>query len=175
MCVPSLGCTARPRSRVVGRGGGRHCGTRGAAPTAHGCHDPHVAGWDDVSRLARALPGVVEDPAGTTTAWRIGSRAFAWERLLRPGELRLLGERAPTGPALGLRVPDATARGAWLAELPDVFFLVPHYEPHPMVLVHVERAPFEVLDEALTEAWLCRASKRAAQAYLDAARTPGDG
>jgi hypothetical protein len=132
-----------------------------------------VAEWEDVSRLARALPGVVEDPTGTTTAWRVGSRAFAWERLLRPGELRLLGQRAPAGPALGLRVPDAAARAAWLAELPDVFFLVPFYELHPMVLVHVEHAPLDVLDEALTEAWLCRASKRAARAYLAAHSADG--
>ena len=126
--------------------------------------------WEDVGRLARAFPGVVEDPTGSTTAWRVGSRAFAWERLLRPGELRLLGDRAPAGPALGLRVPVAAARAAWLAELPEAFFLVPHYEPYPMVLVHVERVPFEALDEALTEAWLCRAPKRAAAAWLAAAR-----
>lgn len=125
-----------------------------------------MASWDDVRRVALDLPGAVEDPEGSTTAWRVGSRAFAWERLLRPGELGLLGDRAPGGPALGVRVPDLAARAAWLAEQPDVFLLVPHDEPYPMVLLHVERAPFEVLDEAITESWLARAPKRLTSSWL---------
>jgi hypothetical protein len=133
-----------------------------------------MATWDDVRRTALDLPGAVEDAAGATTAWRVGSRAFAWERLLRPGELRLLGDRAPDGPALGLRVPDAAARAAWLAEQPRAFFLVPHYEPYPMVLVHVERAPVDVLEEAVTESWLCRAPRRVARAHLEARGLLGD-
>ena len=112
------------------------------------------------------LPGVAEDASGPTTAWRVGSRAFAWERVLRRGEVERLGAAAPDGPALGLRVPDVGVRAAWLAEHPDVFFLVPAYEGSPMVLVRVEAAPFDVLDEALTESWLCRAPKRLARAFL---------
>lgn len=131
-----------------------------------------MATWSDVRRLALDLPGVVEDASGTTTAWRVGSRAFAWERHLRRGELELLGEPAPQQPALGLRVADPGARAAWLQEHPRVFFLVPHYEPHPMVLVRVEVAPFEVLDDALTEAWLSRAPQRLARAFLAAVEAP---
>ncbi len=127
-----------------------------------------MASWADVRRAALALPGAVEDAAGATTAWRVGRRAFAWERLLRPGELRALGGDAPVGPALGVRVPDPAARAAWLAEHPGAFFLVPAYEPCAMVLVHVERAPVEALDEAVTESWLDRAPRRAAQAWLAA-------
>jgi hypothetical protein len=36
-----------------------------------------------------------------------------------------------------------------------------------MVLVHVERAAFEDLDEAVTDAWLARAPKRLREAFLD--------
>jgi hypothetical protein len=36
-----------------------------------------------------------------------------------------------------------------------------------MVLLHVERASFEDLDEAVTEAWLSRAPRRLAQELLD--------
>jgi len=132
-----------------------------------------VATWDDVRRAALALPGAVQDDSGSTTAWRVGRRAFAWERVLRAGELRLLGARAPEGPALGLRVPDVAARQAWLAEQPEAFFLVPFYEPYPMVLVHVERVPPDVLEEAVTESWLDRAPKRVAAAFLRDAGLPG--
>lgn len=124
--------------------------------------------WADVRALALGMPGAVEDATGATTAWRVGSRAFAWERILRPGELGLRPDCPPGEPVLGLRVPDAAARAAWLAELPQAFFLVPHYEPYPMVLVDVRHAPFEALDEAVTEAWLSRAPQRAVRAYLAA-------
>ena len=133
-----------------------------------------MATWSDVRQLALALPGAVEDTAGSTTAWRVGRRAFAWERLLRPGELRLLGDRAPDGPALGVRVPDLAARAALLAAHPAACFLVPPYEPFAMVLVHVARTPFEVLDELVTESWLDRAPKAVARSWLRAAGLPAE-
>jgi hypothetical protein len=131
-----------------------------------------VATWADVRRLALDLPGAREDASGNTTAWRVGSKAFAWERHLRKHELALLGESAPHQPALGLRVADPGARAAWLQQHPGVFFLVPFYEPHPMVLVRVEEAPFEVLDDALTEAWLSRAPQRLVRPFLAAVQAP---
>jgi hypothetical protein len=125
-----------------------------------------VATWDDVRRLARALPEVVEDPSGRTTARRVGSKAFAWERLLRRGERALLGEAAPDGPALGLRVADPGVVDGLVAARRDVFFTVAGYGIHPMVLLLVERASFEDLDEALTDAWLCRAPRRLRDPFL---------
>lgn len=125
-----------------------------------------MATWQDVRTIALDLPGAVEDASGSTTAWRIGTKAFAWERPLRPSELGPLGDRAPAGPALGLRVPDHGAREALVLSRPDVFFLVPFYAGHPMVLVHVEAAPFDELDEAVTESWLCRAPKRMVRDFL---------
>jgi hypothetical protein len=126
-----------------------------------------VAGWDDVRRIALDLPGAVEDASGRTTAWRVSGKAFAWERLLRRGEREALGNRAPDGPALGLRTPDPGTVDALLATRPDVFFAVAGYGVHPMVLLHVERASFEDLDEAVTEAWLCRAPRRAVREFLE--------
>jgi hypothetical protein len=125
-----------------------------------------MATWDDVRSIALDLPGAIEDASGRTTAWRIGSKAFAWERVLRRGEREALGDRAPDGPALGLRTEDPEAVEALLAAQPDVFFTVAGYGVHPMVLVDVERATFEDLDEAITDAWLCRAPRRVAREFL---------
>jgi hypothetical protein len=119
-----------------------------------------VAGWDDVRRIALDLPGVVESDSGRTVSWRVGSKAFAWERVLRRGERALLGDRAPAGPALGLRTADPTVVDALVMARPDVFFTVAGYGVHPMVLLSVEAASVDDLDEALTEAWLCRAPRR---------------
>jgi hypothetical protein len=125
-----------------------------------------VASWDDVRQIALDLPEAVEDRSGSTTAWCVGSRAFAWERVLRRGERAALGDRAPDGAALGLRVPDPGAVDALVAARPDVFFTVAGYGVHPMVLVHVEQASFEDIDEAVTEAWLCRAPRRLTVPFL---------
>ena len=125
-----------------------------------------MASWDDVRRIALDLPEAVEDVSGTTTAWRVGSKAFAWERVLRRGERASLGDDAPAGPALGVRVPDVGMVDALVAARPRVFLVVAGYGVHPMALLHVERASFEDLDEAVTESWLCRAPKRLTRTFL---------
>lgn len=126
-----------------------------------------MAGWEDVRRIALDLPGAVEDGGGArTTAWRVGGKPFAWERRLRRGERERLGDLAPPGPALGLRTADAAVVDGLVAARPELFFVVAGYGVHPMVLMSVERASVEDLDEAVTEAWLARASRRLARAFL---------
>jgi hypothetical protein len=125
-----------------------------------------VATWDDVRRIALDLPGSVEDAGGSTVAWRVSGKAFAWERVLRRGEREALGDRAPDGPALGLRTADVEIVDGLLSSRPDVFFAVAGYGVHPMVLLHVERASFDDLDEAVTDAWMCRASRRLVRELL---------
>ncbi len=132
-----------------------------------------MATWDDVRQIARDLPGAVEDTSGRTTAWRVGGKAFAWERVLRRGEREHLGNAAPDGPALGLRTAGPEAVDALVAARPGVFFTVAGYGVHPMVLLHVERADFDDLDEAITDAWLSRAPRRLTRTFLaDAAEPP---
>lgn len=53
-----------------------------------------------------------------------------------------------------------------------MFLLVPFYEVHPMVLVRVEEASSEVLDDALTDAWLSRAPRRLVRPFLAASESP---
>ena len=124
-----------------------------------------MATWDDVRRIALDLPGATEDDSGSTRAWRVGSKAFAWERVLRRAERAGLSD-PPDGPALGLRTSDVGAVDGLVAARPEVFFTVAGYGVHPMVLVHVERAAFEDLDEAVTDAWLARAPKRLREELL---------
>ena len=138
-----------------------------------------MATWDDVRQIALDLPEAIEDAGGRTTAWRVSGKPFAWERLLRRGEREKLGPVAPDGPALGLRVPDPSAVDALVAARPRVFFTVAGYGVHPMVLMHVERASFDDLDEAITDAWLSRAPRRLTRPFLEsqvrteARRRPG--
>ena len=125
-----------------------------------------MASWADVRAIALDLPGAVEDASGPTTAWRVSGRAFAWERVLRRAERAQLGDRAPDGPALGVRTADPGVVDGLVAARPEVFFTVAGYGVHPMVLLDVQAAAFDDLDEAITESWLCRAPKRAVAAFL---------
>jgi hypothetical protein len=84
----------------------------------------HMATWDDVRRLALALPRTVEGSSREGFLnWSVKSKTFAWERPLRRGDLEALGEAAPQGPVLAARVPDLGAKEAlvveaWLARAP---------------------------------------------------------
>jgi hypothetical protein len=98
----------------------------------------------------------------------VRDKTFAWERPLRRADLLALGDAAPAGPILGVRVPDLGAKEALLADDPDVYFTTPHFNGYPAILVRLGEIAVPELDELLTEAWLCRAPKRLAAAYLDA-------
>jgi hypothetical protein len=124
-----------------------------------------MATWDDVRRLAMALPEVEESDE---RSWRVRKKGFAWERPLRKGDYEALGAAAPDGPILGARVPDEGAKFALLADDPEVYFTTPHFDGYPAILVRLAEISVEDLEELLVEAWLVQAPKRVAKAYLDA-------
>jgi hypothetical protein len=126
-----------------------------------------MAGWDDVRRIALALPEATEDPLHDLASWRIRKKLFVWERPLRGSDLRALGDDAPEGPILGARVEHLVAKEALLADESGVFFTTPHFDGYPAVLVRLDEIALEDLEEVIVEAWLARAPKRLAQEYVD--------
>jgi hypothetical protein len=126
-----------------------------------------VATWDDVRRLALGLPETSERVSREHRQWLVKDKLFVWERPLRRSDLEALGEAAPDGPILGARVEHLVAKEALLADDPSVFFTTPHFEGYPAVLVQLERIAVPDLEEVVVEAWLARAPKRVARAYLD--------
>ena len=127
-----------------------------------------MATWEDVRRLALALPQTVERSSRDgLPGWSVRDRTFAWERPLRRGDLEALGDAAPKGPVLAARVPDLGAREALLADGGDVYFTTPHFDGYAAVLVRLDRIAVPELEELLAEAWLSRAPKRLAAEYLD--------
>jgi hypothetical protein len=126
-----------------------------------------VAEWDDVRRIALALPETSERPAYGNTAWRVRDKIFVWERPLRPKEANDLGESAPSGPILAVRVEDLGVKEALLQANPETFFTTPHFDGYAAVLIRLDRISAEELNELIVEAWLCRAPKRLAKEYLE--------
>jgi hypothetical protein len=127
-----------------------------------------VATWDDVRRIALALPETSERVSRDLRRWEVKDKGFVWERPLRRADLEALGNQAPDGPILGARVEHLVAKEALLADDPEVFFTTPHFDGYPAVLVRLDRIGPEDLNEVIVEAWLARAPKRLAKAYVDA-------
>lgn len=129
-----------------------------------------MATWDDVRRIALALPETSEAVSWEHAHWRVKDKGFVWERPLRRSDLEALGDAAPDGPILGARVEHLVAKEALLADDPGVFFTTPHFDGYPAVLVRLDEISMQDLEEVIVEAWVCRAPKRLAQAYLDESR-----
>jgi len=125
-----------------------------------------MATWDDVSRLALTLPEVVEGTDTNGYKWEVRRKHFAWERPLRKRDIEELGDEVPEGEILGAMVADLTDKRGLIGSNPDVFFTIPHFVHYPAVLVLIEKISLEQLNEVLTEAWLCRAPKKLAAAFL---------
>ena len=129
-----------------------------------------MATWDDVRRLALAMPEATERVSRDMRQWRVKDKLFVWERPLRRSDLEALGDAAPDGPILGARVEHLGAKEALLANDQGVFFTTPHFDGYPAILVRLDRIAVEDLDEVVVEAWLARAPKRLVDEYLREAR-----
>ena len=125
-----------------------------------------MASWDDVGRIALALPETSERVSRDLRQWVVRGKLFVWERPLRRADLEALGADAPEGPILGARVEHLVAKEALLADDPRVFFTTPHFDGYPAVLVRLDEIGREDLEELIVEAWLKRAPKRLVEAYL---------
>ena len=125
-----------------------------------------MATWDDVARIALALPETTEEQAWGNRHWKVRGKGFVWERPLRKSDLKVLGDAAPEGPILGARVEHLVAKEALVQDPSKVFFTIPHFDGYPAVLVLLDEIDLDGLDEVIVEAWLCRAPKRVAGAYL---------
>jgi hypothetical protein len=126
-----------------------------------------MSSWDDVRRIALAMPEASERVARDRRQWRVREKLFVWERPLRSREIEALGSVVPKGPILGARVEHLAAKEVLLASEPRVFFTTPHFDGYPAVLVRLERIGVEDLNEVIVEAWLARAPARLAKAYVE--------
>lgn len=111
-----------------------------------------MADADDVRRLARALPHVVEIPSDGFD-FRVGGKGFVWsypER--RPGRPRVIRTDIAV-----LFVGDEDEKQALLLGEPDVFFTAPGYRDQPLVMLRLAELDGERLCELVTDAWRMRA------------------
>jgi hypothetical protein len=125
-----------------------------------------MATWEDVRRLALALPETDERESRGSRQWRVKDKLFVWERPLRGTDIAALGDAAPDGAILGARVEHLGAKEALLADDSGVYFTTPHFDGYPAILIELDHISVAELEEVTVEAWLARAPKRLADAYL---------
>ncbi len=125
-----------------------------------------MSNWDDVREIALGLPDTSERPSRGHAFWRVRDKGFVWERPLGQTDLRALGDAAPDGPILGVRVENLGIKEALISGNPEVFFTIPHFDGYSAVLVQLDRIGREELREVIVEAWLARAPRRLAESYV---------
>ena len=127
---------------------------------------------DDVRAIAMSFPETFEKVDGHRggAGWRTSAGLFAWERgPSRADEAALAarGDSWPDGPVVGVRTDGLETKEALLGSFPDAFFTIPHFDGYPAVLVRLDAISAELLREVVTDAWLLKAPKRLAKAWLD--------
>lgn len=107
-----------------------------------------MATWEDVRAIALSLP---ETEAGTShgeVAFKVRKKLFAWES---PGEHGKLVVKV-----------DRDERPLLVESNPDAYFVTPHYENYPMLLIHLERLGQDELRERIEDSWLLAAPPKLA-------------
>jgi hypothetical protein len=131
----------------------------------------------DLDELALALPQATKEVSedGRPT-YLVHGKAFCLHRSRRPDAIDAdTGERLDD--VLMFRVSDLEEKELILADPRGIFFTTPHFNGYPAVLVRIStlgRLSRDELRDVLVDAWLTRAQKRVAKAWLAENEPPDD-
>jgi hypothetical protein len=130
-----------------------------------------MASMADLDELALAMPQTTKELSddGRPT-YLVHGKFFCFHRSRRRDAIDPdTGERLDD--VLVFRVADVGVKELMLADDRGVFFTTPHWDGYSAVLIRIPdlaRLDRDELEEAVVEAWLTRAQKRVAKAWLDA-------
>jgi hypothetical protein len=127
-----------------------------------------MATMADLDELALALPQTTKELSEDgRPAYRVHGKLFLLHRGRRPDAVDEHGERL--NDVLMIRVADLDVKDLLLADERGLFFTTPHFRGYPAVLLRIpnlERLDRGELGDLVAEAWLTRAQKRVAKAWL---------
>ena len=118
-----------------------------------------MASWTDVTNALRGLEGVEPVQARMGRQWKLNDRLLAWERPLRKSDLEALGDAAPQGDILGVRVP-MEIKEALVERRVPAYFTIPHFNGYPAILVHLPSIKASELKPFLKSAHAERAKQK---------------
>jgi hypothetical protein len=130
---------------------------------------------EDVHEVAAAMPHVtIEGGSQGNAVYQVGTKSFVFFRNRRPDAVDPeTGERYDD--VIVIWVESDDDKTALVEDPQSPFFTTPHFKGHPSVLVRAGRlgeVSREELAELIQDAWLARASKRRAAAWLAEHRLP---
>ena len=116
-----------------------------------------MASWEDVSRIAAALPDVEASTSYGRPCYKVGrGKAFVTLRPLSKRDRQQLEEarrRVPESELVLVRVEHEVAKRA-VIETEAPCFTIPHLDGYPAVLVELDQATPELLTELISESYL---------------------
>ena len=129
-----------------------------------------MATMADLDELALAMPQTTKELSDDgRPAYRVHGKLFCLHRGRRADAVDpQTGERLDD--VLMFRVADVDTKELMLSDARGVFFTTPHFAGYPAVLVRIPdlaRLDLQELEDLVSEAWLTRAQKRFAKAWLD--------
>ena len=128
-----------------------------------------VATMADLDKLALAMPQTTKEVSEDgRPCYRVHGQMFLLHRSRRPDAVDPeTGERMDD--VLMVRVADLDVKELFLADDRGLFFTTPHFNGYPAVLTRIPRLELLSRDELrdlVVDAWLTRAQKRIANAWL---------
>jgi hypothetical protein len=136
-----------------------------------------MATMTDLDELARAMPQATKEVSddGRPT-YLVHCKFFCFQRSRRRDAVDPdTGERLDD--VLVFRVADVGVKELMLADDRGIFFTTPHWNGYSAVLIRIPdlaQLDRDELEDAVVEAWLTRAQKRVAKAWLDDHRVADD-
>jgi hypothetical protein len=122
----------------------------------------------DLDALALDLPQVTKELSEDgRPAYKVHGKLFCCQRGRRPDALDEHGERLDD--VLMFRVADLDVKELLLSDTRGIYFTTPHFGGYAAVLVRIPnlaRLDRDELHDLVAEAWLTRAQKRVAKAWL---------
>lgn len=122
-----------------------------------------MATMKQLDELALALPEVTKDVEDGRPTYLVNGKMFCFHRKSR--------KDAPFDDVFVFRVDGQDAKELTLADPRGIFFTTPHWNGYPAVLLHIpdlKQLSKAELRDLIIEAWLTRAPKRVAKAWLAA-------
>jgi hypothetical protein len=129
-----------------------------------------MATMRDLDDLARAMPEATKEISEDgRPEYLVHGKTFCIHRSRRRDAVDPeTGERLDD--VLMFRVADLDTKELLLSDTRGVYFTTPHFDGYPAVLVRIPdlaRLDRDELHDLIAEAWLTRAKKRVAKAWLD--------
>jgi hypothetical protein len=123
----------------------------------------------DLDELALAMPQVTKEVSDDgRPSYLVHGKMFCFHRTRRPDAVdEKTGERLHD--VLMFRVADLDVKDLMVADERGPYFTTPHFNGYPAVLLRIPdlaKIDREELSDLVAEAWLTRAQKRVAKAWL---------